>query len=171
MRFTGKLSRWNDNKGFGFITPAKGGDEIFVHISAIKRRGRRPSVGDTITFGVHSDNDGKKRAVNAVVDDIPARRVMGKPLTTRKNRKKVNIGVTAALFVVAIGGIAMYLQFGYNSETAPGVEVSMFSCQGKTRCSEMTSCDEAKYYIKNCPGTKMDGDSDGVPCESQFCGR
>lgn len=184
MRFTGKLSRWNDKKGYGFITPAKGGDEIFVHVSALKRSRRRPSAGDAITFEVHSDNDGKKRAANAAVDEIPARRVTRKHTTTRKNKKKVNVGVTVVLFVVVIGAIAIYLQFGYSLQTAPGninsahssmptkkVGVSSFSCQGKTYCSEMTSCAEAKYYIKNCPGTKMDGDSDGIPCESQLCGR
>ncbi len=44
-----------------------------------------------------------------------------------------------------------------------------YSCAGKVYCSEMTSCDEAKYYQRNCPGTKMDGDGDGIPCESQWC--
>jgi len=46
-----------------------------------------------------------------------------------------------------------------------------YSCQGKVYCSQMTSCEEARYYLVNCPGTKMDGDRDGVPCESQWCGR
>jgi hypothetical protein len=45
----------------------------------------------------------------------------------------------------------------------------IFVCEGKTRCSEMHSCDEAKFYLKNCPNTKMDGDGDGIPCESQWC--
>ena len=44
-----------------------------------------------------------------------------------------------------------------------------FSCAGKTHCSEMTSCDEARFYLDNCPGTKMDGDGDGIPCEQQWC--
>jgi hypothetical protein len=46
---------------------------------------------------------------------------------------------------------------------------SRFNCDGRTHCSHMTSCDEAKYFIQNCPNTKMDGDGDGVPCESQWC--
>jgi len=33
----------------------------------------------------------------------------------------------------------------------------------------MTSCAEAKFFLKNCPGVKMDGDGDGVPCEDQWC--
>ncbi|TOM26639.1 cold-shock protein, partial [Vibrio parahaemolyticus] len=45
-----------------------------------------------------------------------------------------------------------------------------FSCQGKTYCSEMVSCNEAKFYLSNCPNVKIDGDNDGIPCESQFCG-
>jgi Excalibur calcium-binding domain len=44
-----------------------------------------------------------------------------------------------------------------------------FSCDGRTYCSQMTSCEEATYFIRNCPGTKMDGNNDGVPCESQWC--
>jgi len=42
-------------------------------------------------------------------------------------------------------------------------------CDGRTHCSQMTSCEEAIYFLRNCPGTQMDGDNDGVPCESQWC--
>src|SRR5688572_16741130 len=45
-----------------------------------------------------------------------------------------------------------------------------FSCDGRTRCSQMTSCDEAVYFLENCPGVKMDGEGDGIPCEGQWCG-
>jgi len=45
-----------------------------------------------------------------------------------------------------------------------------YSCSGKVYCSEMTSCEEAMFYLRNCPGTKMDGNGDGTPCESQWCG-
>lgn len=45
-----------------------------------------------------------------------------------------------------------------------------FHCEaGKLHCSQMRSCDEAKFYNRNCPGTKMDGDGDGIPCERQWC--
>lgn len=44
-----------------------------------------------------------------------------------------------------------------------------FSCDGRLHCSQMTSCAEATYFLKNCPGTKMDGDHDGIPCEQQLC--
>lgn len=45
-----------------------------------------------------------------------------------------------------------------------------FKCEtGKTHCSHMRSCAEATFYIQNCPNTQMDGDDDGIPCESQWC--
>jgi len=42
-------------------------------------------------------------------------------------------------------------------------------CDGRTHCSQMTSCAEAKFFLQNCPGTKMDGEGDGIPCERQWC--
>ena len=44
-----------------------------------------------------------------------------------------------------------------------------YQCDGRKYCSQMTSCEEAIYFIENCPNTKMDGDNDGVPCERQWC--
>jgi len=40
-----------------------------------------------------------------------------------------------------------------------------FTCDGRQHCSQMTSKDEAIFFINNCPNTKMDGDKDGDPCE------
>ena len=42
-------------------------------------------------------------------------------------------------------------------------------CDGRTHCSQMTSCTEATYFLQHCPGTQMDGDHDGEPCERQWC--
>jgi len=44
-----------------------------------------------------------------------------------------------------------------------------FKCDGRTYCSQMTSCAEATFFLQNCPGTKMDGNNDGIPCEKQWC--
>ena len=45
-----------------------------------------------------------------------------------------------------------------------------YKCDGREYCSQMTSCEEATFFINNCPNTKMDGDGDGVPCWKQWCG-
>lgn len=44
-----------------------------------------------------------------------------------------------------------------------------FQCDGRQHCSQMSSCREAKLFLKNCPGMQMDGDGDGIPCEQQWC--
>lgn len=40
------------------------------------------------------------------------------------------------------------------------------SCGGKTTCGQMASCSEAMFYLTQCGVSRLDGDSDGVPCES-----
>lgn len=49
--------------------------------------------------------------------------------------------------------------------------VDSFKCDGRVHCSQMTSCSEAKYFLSRCPGVKMDGDGDGIPCEEQWCSK
>lgn len=44
-----------------------------------------------------------------------------------------------------------------------------FRCDGRQYCSQMRSCAEAKFFLTHCPGTKMDGNHDGIPCEQQWC--
>ena len=41
-----------------------------------------------------------------------------------------------------------------------------FRCGSKTKCSEMISCEEAMYYLEECGLTRLDGNGDGVPCET-----
>jgi endonuclease YncB( thermonuclease family) len=43
---------------------------------------------------------------------------------------------------------------------------SGFTCGGKQYCREMTSCAEARFYLQQCGLSRLDGDRDGVPCES-----
>ncbi len=51
----------------------------------------------------------------------------------------------------------------------PTAHGSAWRCDGRTRCSQMGSCAEARFFLANCPGVKMDGDRDGVPCEDRHC--
>jgi hypothetical protein len=59
-----------------------------------------------------------------------------------------------------------------SGKPAPATTVdrpARFTCDGRTHCSQMTSCAEARYFLANCPGVKMDGNHDGVPCKQQWC--
>lgn len=68
----GFLKTWKDDRGFGFIKPDDGSDDIFIHVSALKGSVRRPFRGDTIFYQIEHSNDGKSKAVNARIEGVEA---------------------------------------------------------------------------------------------------
>lgn len=66
---TGKVKWFNDQKGFGFIKPDEGGNDIFVHISAVERSGLRTLAEDqAVSYELHLDERrGKSSAVELKV--------------------------------------------------------------------------------------------------------
>ncbi|GAB6040158.1 excalibur calcium-binding domain-containing protein [Endothiovibrio diazotrophicus] len=173
--YQGNLKRWDDDKGLGFIEQNNGKGDIFLHISALKKMSRRPVAGDIIHYQIHTENNGKKRAVNAKIEGVSELQ----PRPKRKTKNKTGNGWLSTFFVViffVLAGSVIYNKFfGHISANNPIETLSSpekhvnYTCSGKVYCSEMTSCEEAKFYQNNCPGTKMDGDGDGIPCESQWC--
>lgn len=61
-------------------------------------------------------------------------------------------------------------EYSAREERPASAPAKEFRCDGRTHCSHMTSCEEATFFLRNCPNTKMDGDNDGIPCERQWCG-
>ncbi|WGV27246.1 cold shock and DUF1294 domain-containing protein [Halotia branconii] len=72
----GQLTKWKDDRGFGFIQPANGSQEVFVHITAFKHLNRRPQVGDFIYYQLTVDKDGKARACNASMEKIISKPIL-----------------------------------------------------------------------------------------------
>ncbi len=62
MRYVGRITDWNDEKGFGFVAPNGGGDRAFVHIKAFERVSRRPVSGQLISYELATDEDGRFKA-------------------------------------------------------------------------------------------------------------
>lgn len=81
MRYQGRITRWNDERGFGYITPNGGGDDVFVHVRALSRwRARRPAGGEIVTYSKASDARGRPCAVAVRrVDRRPARTAARSP--------------------------------------------------------------------------------------------
>jgi len=63
MRHKGRITNWNDARGFGFVVPSVGGSRAFVHISSFVSRNRRPVENDLVTFKLATDSKGRPRAV------------------------------------------------------------------------------------------------------------
>ena len=174
----GRIIRWNDERGFGFISSKDCNDDVFAHISQFKKGYRRPKVGELVVFEVVLEK-GKQSAKSISLVGV-------KPEVSDVSQfKSIFIGC-AILIVIAFGvsglfsnptlspalspSIPVAVQPETKPDTIPVYEKMGFSCNGKTHCSEMSSCDEAKYYLAHCPNVKIDGDGDRVPCERQHCG-
>lgn len=221
MRFEGKLTKWNEEQSFGFITPDFAGPDVFVHLSAFERDGRRPQLQEPLIFNIAQDSGGKRRAVGVcrpssspLAPSALAPRQAPPPRTesaqrsardalapseaevARNRRQRVaapqrSVFQRLVLVLVACSVVAAaYWQYtqrqhkvrvtsveaqaesmlqDFQPAMATPVPPVLFRCDGRQHCSQMTSCSEAKFFHANCPGTRMDGDSDGTPCEQQWC--
>lgn len=101
MRYKGKITSWNDGKGFGFITSADGGTKVFVHIKAFSIRSRRPDVHDAVTYTVAKDDQGRTHAANV------AR--VGDELSKKSNRASGPPAVLIASLFFTIVGVSVFV--------------------------------------------------------------
>ena len=196
MRYQGILKWWNAERGFGFIVANDGGQDIFVHISAFPRDGTFPTEGEPLAFDIEPDRAGKKMAVRvsrAGGSHSTRTHAPAHPASRRMSRAPQATGfggkLIAVLVVAALGwyGYSHYAKRTEQWATPQPVSAAVqpavslfeatptsstataFTCDGRKYCSQMTSCKEAKKFLKNCPGMEMDGNHDGVPCEQQWC--
>lgn len=88
----GILTKWNDDRGFGFITPSEGGEPVFVHISAFGRGQERPVLNRPLSYRLVRDEKQRPRAAAVRYSD---RR---RPVRKRSRAKGL---VPAVLVVVA----------------------------------------------------------------------
>ena len=62
MKYKGTVVQWNHQKGFGFIQPEAGGENVFFHISALSDRQSRPRMNERVSYELSVDNKNKKSA-------------------------------------------------------------------------------------------------------------
>ena len=101
MLHKGKITTWNDDKGFGFITPFDGGSEVFVHISAFGNRGDRPEVNDVVTYSVTKDKQGRTAAINATRP--------GEKQTIKSRKQSSSSAIVFAVCFLAAVGISTFV--------------------------------------------------------------
>ncbi|WP_444463086.1 cold-shock protein [Rhodobacter capsulatus] len=64
----GTVKWFNATKGFGFIAPASGTKDVFVHVTALERAGLRGlNDGQAVSFDLERDRNGRESATNLVL--------------------------------------------------------------------------------------------------------
>ncbi|MCB1684690.1 MAG: cold shock and DUF1294 domain-containing protein [Pseudomonadales bacterium] len=63
-RQKGLIQKWDDARGFGFIRPAGSNGQVFLHISALTHRNRRPAENDAVSYRLARDPKGRAKAID-----------------------------------------------------------------------------------------------------------
>jgi cold shock protein len=67
MRVTGTVKFFNSQKGYGFISPADGSKDVFVHVTALEAAGIRAlNEGDKVTFVLEDDRKGRGKQAGQI---------------------------------------------------------------------------------------------------------
>ena len=170
----GQIVSWKDDRGFGFIKPDRGGQEVFLHISAVKGRVRRPKVGDRIFYQKITERDGKIRATQVSIPGVTSRSGSAKRKPRKRKLFKTSVNIIMGLVrttvgIVIIGVIALStmgfdrsrvlssINFSPNHDSSPITSIVSSECMVKGNISHNTG---RKLYqtpgMKNYESTRID---------------
>ncbi len=68
MRVKGKIIFWNDEKGFGFVKPSSGEQQVFVHVSDFENSKRQPKIKQLVSYIVSKDKLGRTCGKSVLLD-------------------------------------------------------------------------------------------------------
>jgi uncharacterized membrane protein YsdA (DUF1294 family)/cold shock CspA family protein len=111
MRYAGRISDWNDEKGYGFVEPNGGGERAFVHVKEFRRGSRRPATGDLVSYLPVKDAGGRLQAREIRHSSQASARPAG---ASRLPRTAIGLGALGlAAVLAALGAIPVVLAGGY----------------------------------------------------------
>ena len=191
MFVDGVVKNYNAERGFGFISVDGQKKEVFFHITDCPNRNVEPKQGERFKFRI-VDDQGKSKAQNIVRLDIQseaerhtpqsranARKNITQRRTNNKSSSGSGLGMTVIGLLVIVGLIYMlygkYQRVQLANQPVESIQQiaqpinshsNNYRCDGRVHCSQMNSREEARWFVRNCPGTKMDGNHDGEPCEN-----
>ncbi len=160
----------------------KVGDIIYYHLKTTSSQKCKYSAYNATIQGVKSHNriatanNLKSRKNRTSTNANKPKRLSRKPAKMSFWKMIVGFMIFIIIFVYGISKIKISSPPTSSQIDVPRIETpplssqsQQYHCAGKVHCSEMDSCEEARYYLHHCSGVKIDGDGDGMPCE-QRCG-
>ena len=101
MRMKGKLIKWDSDKAFGFIAPNGGGDNVFIHKTALSNRKRTPQISDVITFSIAKDKSGRYCAGDATFS--------GEKLKKKEAKKISQFSIYLSVLFLGVIAVAYFI--------------------------------------------------------------
>jgi uncharacterized membrane protein YsdA (DUF1294 family)/cold shock CspA family protein len=102
VRLKGKIIQWNEEKAFGFIKAIDGDEHFFMHKTALANRKRVPKLGDSLTFSLDKDNQGRYCATAATF--------IGEKLKKKKIGSNRKFSVVLTMLFLATISLACILE-------------------------------------------------------------
>lgn len=92
MRYQGKIIKWHDNKGYGFVRATSDSKNVFLHISDIHRLNKRPEINELVSYELMKDARGRFRATHVVYQTQSA--------TIRNTEQPTKLNSTFLVFIL-----------------------------------------------------------------------
>ena len=147
----GKITSWKDDKGFGFISPEGKSEQVFFHISSVKKATRKPAVGDVVIFEAAKDSQGRLKATHVLLEGVSLASSGGsKRIVTEPVKKDaldyVAYFALAVLFAISLG---LFIKTGApESALVPGaiflLVIFFISSRKKQPTNKLFSCSKCR---------------------------
>jgi len=177
VRSQGRIIQWLDGEGHGLIKCNETEEEIFVEAQALPQRQDAPRLGELVSFELQLSESGmhavRLQYVNRPHFVIKPARIDVKP--RKKNFSSLVIMMVFGFFVLnfmAPHNLPDAIESGRQENAGsqenqrPNVD-TRFECEGKKSCADLSACEEAVFYVENCPDTLLDMDI--LACKTRWC--
>lgn len=191
MRLQGKITSWNDHLGIGVVIQNGDDQQIPLRYQDFIDHSRAPAVGEVVTYEHGKDAQGRTIATRVgfpVTGNPAAQTKTTKPAKPPRHRTR-GLG-TVAIGLAIVAGVIWWQKSNLATDANPRAgtsaavaetpsavasdavfgEAAPYNCDGRRRCDQMNSCEEAAFYLRNCAAPGMDETGSGIACESIGCG-
>ncbi|MES2463360.1 MAG: DUF1294 domain-containing protein [Armatimonadota bacterium] len=109
LRHQGRITNWNDERGFGFVVPENGGERAFLHINAFERKHRRPVGDEIVSYELRRDEKNRPQAAAVRYAEVSAPMPVSALAPVSKTSVAIPICLACLGFLLFVGAMA-YLQ-------------------------------------------------------------